>query len=128
MVVGIDEFPTKRSFDLCESTGKYKELVSTRKNKDGETIGLKYKDKAVDCLSTIEVRRLSDEEYLYSFDINILDGFNVAKVGGYDVFLPKQSKLARSNSLYITGSDPIIATQSKGKDIVETTRVYIAEI
>ncbi|HHX8438275.1 TPA: hypothetical protein ACVO1K_004434 [Vibrio diabolicus] len=128
LVVGIDEFPAKRNFDLCEATGKYKELVSTRKNKDGKTVGLKYKDKVVDCLSTIEVRRLNDEEYLYSFDINILDGFNVAKVGGYDVFLPKQSKHARSNSLYIAGSDPIVSTQSKANDIVETTRVYITGV
>lgn len=127
LAVGIDEFPAKRSFDLCETAGKYKELSSTKKNEYGKTIGLNYKDKVVDCLSTIEVRRLSDEEYLYSFDIKILDGFNVAKVGGHDVFLPKQSKLARSNSLYIVGSDPIIATQRKGKDVIETTKVYITK-
>ena len=128
LAVGINEFPTKQSFDLCEISGKYKELLSTKRDKDGKTIGLNYKDKSVDCLSTIEISRLSDERYLYSFDINILNGFNVAKVGGYDVFLPKKSKHARSNSLYIEGSDPVIATKGNANEIIETTKLYITEI
>jgi hypothetical protein len=63
--------------------------------------------------------------YMYEYDLNILNGFNVAKVDGFDVFLPVTTNRAVSNSLYIPGENNEVSNKYKNGEVVKRTLVFI---
>ncbi|PSU96563.1 hypothetical protein, partial [Photobacterium kishitanii] len=59
-----------------------------------------YIDDKADCKSSVEISKLRNGEFLYSYDLNILDGYNIAKVQGFDALLPITMKMLRENGIY----------------------------
>lgn len=123
--VGMDDFPFKYSFNLCEKSGSYKNLKSVKSDKDGAVTSLDYTNEQVDCESSLVVDKLEDGSYIYAYSFNMLSGFNIAKVQGYDVFLPVTMHRSISNALYYDGMDPVVSSQYKNSKLVEETKVYI---
>lgn len=120
--VFIDKFPYKHEFDLCPSEGNYKLLTKVKSNKDKETAILVYVDEKVNCNSTLEISQLRGDEFLYSYDLTFLDGFNIAKVAGFDALLPKSIKRLRGNSVYLPSRDNTVGRKyEKGKEIEKET-------
>ncbi|MEZ8349565.1 hypothetical protein [Vibrio splendidus] len=118
--VFIDKFPYKNEFDLCPSEGSYKLLTKVKSDK--ETATLVYVDEKVNCKSTLEISQLRGDEFLYSYNLIFLDGFNVAKVAGFDALLPKSIKRLRGNSVYLPSRDNTVGRKYvKGKEVEKET-------
>lgn len=125
--VFIDKFPYSESFDLCSTDGNYKFLTEISVNNDKNAASLIYADKKVNCASSLKISTLKGGEFLYSFDLNFLDGFNIAKVQGFDAMLPKTFKRLRGNSVYLSGVDSILGTKYEKSKLVEQEVVRINE-
>lgn len=123
--VGFDSLPFEYEFDLCAHSGHYKNLKSVKYDPNRTVTGLVYTDEKVNCKSSVSIAKLDSGSYLYAYDLNILDGFNIAKVDGFDVFLPLTKHRSVSNSIYSArGNDVVASTYRKG-EIYEKTLVYI---
>lgn len=123
--VGFDSLPFVYEFDLCNPSGYYKNLKSVKYNPNRTVTGLVYTDEKVNCKSSVSVTKLDSGSYLYAYDLNILDGFNVAKVDGFDVFLPLTKHRSISNSIYSARVDDVVASTYKNGEVYEKTLVYI---
>lgn len=116
--VFVDKFPYVKEFNLCANEGHYKFLSNVKINKIDKSAKLLYRDEVVDCKSRVEIAKLRNGEFLYSFDLNILDGFNIAKVQGFDVLLPKTLNRLRVNAVYSPKQDKNISTRYQGNKLV----------
>lgn len=123
--VGFDSLPFKYDFDLCDPSGYYKNLKSLNFDPNRVVTGLEYKTDKVNCKSSITIGEKNNSAYPYSYDLNILNGFNIAKANGFDVFLPFTSNRAVSNSLYIPGYNNEVSSKYEGGKVIERTLVYI---
>lgn len=123
--IGFDSLPFKYEFDLCDPSGCYKNLKSVNFDQNRVVTGLEYKTDKVNCKSSVIIEQVVNGSYLYAYDMNILNGFNIAKANGFDVFLPFTSNRAVSNSLFIPGNDYEVSSKYKGSKLVERTLVYI---
>lgn len=123
--IGFDSLPFKYEFDLCDPSGYYKNLKSVNFDQNRVVTGLEYKTDKVNCKSSVIIEQVVNGSYLYAYDMNILNGFNIAKANGFDVFLPFTSNRAVSNSLFIPGNDYEVSSKYKGSKLVERTLVYI---
>jgi len=123
--VGFDSLPFKFEFDLCDPSGYYKNLKSVKYDPSRRVIGLEYTSEKVNCKSSVSVTKMRNGSYMYEYDLNILNGFNVAKVDGFDVFLPVTTNRAVSNSLYIPGENNEVSSKYKNGEVVKRTLVFI---
>jgi len=110
---------------LCDPSGYYKNLKSVSFDPNRVVTGLEYKTDKVDCKSAVTVAQLKSGSYMYAYDLKILNGFNIAKADGFDVFLPFTSNKAISNALFIPGSDPEVSSKYSRNKLVERTLVYV---
>tara|TARA_R110002012_G_scaffold291131_1_gene485430 strand:+ start:1831 stop:2694 length:864 start_codon:yes stop_codon:yes gene_type:complete len=123
--IGFDSLPFKYEFDLCDPSGYYKNLKSVSFDPNRVVTGLEYKTDKVDCKSAVTVAQLKSGSYMYAYDLKILNGFNIAKADGFDVFLPFTSNKSISNALFIPGSDPEVSSKYSRNKLVERTLVYV---
>lgn len=116
--VFIDKFPYTQKFDLCPVEGNYKFLTKIESNEKSNTAELTYVDKKVNCNSILNISKLKNDEFLFNYDLNFLDGFNIAKVGGFDTLLSKSIKRLKGNSFYISSQDNVIGRKfENGKEV-----------
>lgn len=123
--VFIDKFPYSKTFNLCSKEGRYKFLRNIKTYKSGEPAQITYIDETVNCQSSIEIAPLRDGEFLYSYDFNILDGYNIVKVQGFDTLLPQTMNRLRGNVIYTPNSDKTVYSQLEKNKLVERDFVSI---
>lgn len=123
--VGFDSLPFEYEFDLCDLSGHYKNLKLVKYDPNRTVTGLIYTDEKVNCKSSVSVTKLDSDSYLYAYELNVLDGFNIAKVDGFDVFLPLTKHRSISNSIYSAGGNDVVASTYRKGEVYEKTLVYI---
>ncbi|MUK32189.1 hypothetical protein GNP44_19190 [Aliivibrio fischeri] len=104
LIVNFNELPFLTKFDLCEKTGFYDDLKSVTTDSNGELIPL-YKEEKVNCTSEVIIQKDNGNDYLVSYNLNFLEGYNKAKVKGYDKLLPATVKRLTERRLVIDKND-----------------------
>lgn len=123
--VFIDKFPYYNEFDLCSIEGHYKFPRKIMSNKQNEPAEIIYTDEKVNCKSRIEISKLKNKEFLYSYDLNLLDGYNIAKVQGFDAMLPKSINRLQGNIIYSPTNSNIVLEEHQNDKLVEKETVDI---
>lgn len=109
--INFNELPFKAKFDLCPQTGLYNDLTSVKTNKSGDTQPV-YESKKVSCDSEALISKDSKGNFIISYDLNFLDGFNIASVKGIDKLLPQT---IRRLSTSFVGSEDVDTRGSEVK-------------
>jgi len=123
--VFIDGFPYSNNFDLCSKEGHYKFPRNIKINKNESSAEVSYIDEKTNCQSRVEVTKLRNGQFLYSYDLNILDGYNIAKVQGFDALLPLTMKRMRGNVIYDPESDNVVSSKFVNDQLVQREIVNI---
>jgi hypothetical protein len=125
IVVGFENLPFNYEFDLCPLSGHYKNLKAIKYDPNRNIDGLEYTDEKVNCKSSVSIAQFQQDSYFYSYDLNILEGFNVAKVESFDVFLPLIRHSSISNNIYTDDGNNVVSSSYKKNKVFERTLVYI---
>lgn len=95
----IDKIPYKKEFDLCSDKKDFKVIKSVSVDSNNKLKAV-YEDKHIDCISSLQIHRDSNDILEGSYNIKFLDGFDVQDFHGHDLLLPSQEK--RSTNLFTT--------------------------
>ncbi|RYU50046.1 hypothetical protein [Aliivibrio finisterrensis] len=86
--INMQRLPFRAKFDLCENTGKYKELKKVVIDKNGSETPF-YENKKVNCNSEISISHDKNSGFIASYNLNFLSGFEVnTGVKGFENLLP----------------------------------------
>lgn len=122
--ININTFPFSKKFDLCETSGVYRDLKSfTRTKPEIETPN--FSTEKENCDSYVSIKRLSDGNFSVSYEIKLLKGYYYENHKGYKKPLPQSLKYSSENQVFQVNNPISVATTKENGKLVKAITVKI---